>query len=313
MSKKFKTKHTKGNVLKKILIFISLILLIIFLTFNKLYDFLINRINESDVINIFLNNKENDFKKIFSTDKINFLVSYTLGIDLNNKKEENEIKELTTIKTENENINNEEPIIYIYNTHQTEEYRRINTNDYNINPTVLHASYIFQNKLSDLGIKSIVEENNIKEILNINGWNYRNSYKASKLLATDALSKNPSIKYVIDLHRDSIPESIGKITIDNKDYAKIMFVLGKGHAGYERNLEMATRLNNYLKEFNESITRGINIKNNSGIFNQDLSPNAVLIEIGGPYNDINSVSNSLELLAKIYKRIVDEDNEKEET
>ena len=92
-----------------------------------------------------------------------------------------------------------------------------------------------------------------------------------------------------------------------------MFVLGKGHAGYERNLEMATRLNNYLKEFNESITRGINIKNNSGIFNQDLSPNAVLIEIGGPYNDINSVSNSLELLAKIYKRIVDEDNEKEET
>ena len=313
MSKKFKTKHTKGNVLKKILIFISLILLIIFLTFNKLYDFLINRINESDVINIFLNNKENDFKKIFSTDKINFLVSYTLGIDLNNKKEENEIKELTTIKTENENINNEEPIIYIYNTHQTEEYRRINTNDYNINPTVLHASYIFQNKLSDLGIKSIVEENNIKEILNINGWNYRNSYKASKLLAQDALSKNPSIKYVIDLHRDSIPESIGKITIDNKDYAKIMFVLGKGHAGYERNLEMATRLNNYLKEFNESITRGINIKNNSGIFNQDLSPNAVLIEIGGPYNDINSVSNSLELLAKIYKRIVDEDNEKEET
>ena len=314
MSKRFKTKRTKNKFLKKILVFIIIILLIIYLTFNKLYNFVISKVNENDVINIILKTDKKDFKTIFSTNKINFLVSYTLGLDLNdNKKEVEEIKELTTIKTENENINNEEPIIYIYNTHQTEEYRGINTNDYNITPTVLHASYIFQNKLSDLGIKSIVEENNIKEIININVWNYRNSYKASKLLAQDALSKNPSIKYVIDLHRDSIPESIGKISIDNKDYAKIMFVLGKGHAGYERNLEMATRLNNYLKEFNESITRGINIKNNSGIFNQDLSPNAVLIEIGGPYNDINSVSNSLELLAKIYKRIVDEDNEKEET
>ena len=58
--------------------------------------------------------------------------------------------------------------------------------------------------------------------------------------------------------------------------------------------------------------RVIDIKNNSGIYNQDLSPNAVLIEVGGPYNDINSVSNSLEVLAGVYKRIVDEDNEKEE-
>jgi stage II sporulation protein P len=132
------------------------------------------------------------------------------------------------------------------------------------------------------------------------------------MLATDALGKNSSIKYVIDLHRDSISESIGKITIDNKDYAKIMIVLGKGHEGYEKNLEMATRITNYLKEFNENITRGIDIKNNSGIYNQDISPNAVLIEVGGPYNDINSVSNSLEVLANVYKRIVDEDNEKEE-
>lgn len=313
MSKRFKTRHTKNIFFKKILIFIIIVLLVMFLTFNRLYDFLMYKLNENDVINILLNTEENEFKKIFSGNGINFLVSYTLGVDLNKSISVNkeEVKEINTVKIETENY--EEPIIYIYNTHQTEEYRSVNTNAYNITPTVLHASKIFQNKLSDVGIKSIVEENNIKEILNINGWSYKNSYKASKLLATDALSKNPSIKYVIDLHRDSIPESIGKITIDNKDYAKIMLVLGKGHVGYERNLEMATRINNYLKEFNESVTRGINIKNNSGIYNQDLSPNAVLIEIGGPYNDINSVSNSLELLAGIYKRIVDEDNEKEET
>lgn len=312
MKKRFKTKHTKKDFLKKTLLFVIIILFVIAVVFNKLYDYLIGKLNENDVINILLNTEEDELKKIFSGNGINFLVSYTLGIDLNkNILTKENTKEINTIKIETESY--EDPIVYIYNTHQTEEYRSVNTNAYNITPTVLHASKIFQNRLSNVGIKSIVEETNIKEILNINGWNYRNSYKASKLLATDALSKNPSIKYVIDLHRDSIPESIGKITIDNKDYAKIMIVLGKGHDGYERNLEMATRINNYLKEFNESVTRGIDIKNNSGIYNQDLSPNAVLIEIGGPYNDINSVSNSLELLAEIYKRIVDEDNEKEET
>ena len=133
------------------------------------------------------------------------------------------------------------------------------------------------------------------------------------MLAQDALEKNPSIKYVIDLHRDSVNENIAKTTIDGKDYAKIMIVLGKGHDGYENNLKMANRINDYLKEFNESITRGIDIKQNSGIYNQDLSQNAVLIEIGGPYNDINSVKNSIELLAKVYKRVIDEDAKKEQT
>lgn len=296
----------------KILIFIIIILIVVFLTFNKLYELLTKKIKEEEIIGILLNNDNKEFEKIFSENGVNFLISYTLGLDINRNVPKKEIKQNDTnvIKIETEKYDN--PIIYIYNTHQTEEYRSVNTNAYNIAPTVFHASKIFQNKLSDVGISSLVEENNIKEILNINGWNYNSSYKASKLLAQDAISKNPNIKYVIDLHRDSIPESIGKITIDNKDYAKIMLVLGKGHVGYDRNLEMASRINNYLKEFNEGITRGINIKNNSGIYNQDLSPNAVLIEIGGPYNDINSVSNSLEVLANIYKRIVDEDNEKKE-
>ena len=92
-----------------------------------------------------------------------------------------------------------------------------------------------------------------------------------------------------------------------------MIVLGKGHDGFERNLEFANKINNGLKKYNEGLSRGIDIKEKSGIFNQDLSPNAVLIEVGGPYNDINSVSNTLEVLANVMKDVILEDEAKEET
>lgn len=314
MSKRFKSHRKHNRFVIKILVFIILVLLVVQVTFNTLYHKLTSNLSEIEVINILLNNTNDDFKKIFSGDGINFIVNYTLGLDLNNvKKNSDSSEKVLPTMNETEVVTYDEPLVYIYNTHQTEEYRAVNTNDYNITPTVMHASLILQNRLSNVGIKSIVETNNIKELLDINGWNYKNSYKASKMLATDALERNPSIKYVIDLHRDSISENIGKINIDGKDYAKIMLVLGKGHDGYERNLELANRINNYLKEFNENISRGIDIKINSGIYNQDLSPNAVLIEIGGPYNDINSVSNSIEVLADVYKRVILEDEKKAET
>lgn len=318
MKKRFKGKKERKKLLIKLLVFIILVLTSVLISFNFLYQFLTKNLTETQIMHILLNDEKPELKNLFKENGIQFLVNYTLGLDLKEEKQDENLKEkeeqantTNTIKIETEKYDT--PLIYIYNTHQTEEYRSINTHSYNINPTVLHASLIFQKKLSDVGIASLVEETNIKEILNINGWNYNSSYKASKLLAQDALSKNPSISYVIDLHRDSIPESIGKVNINGKDYAKIMLVLGKEHDGYERNLEMATRINNYLKEFDEKITRGINIKQNSGIYNQDLSNNAVLIEIGGPYNDITTVSNSLEVLANVYKKIVEEDYEKEET
>ena len=306
MTKKFKSYRKKKKKIQRILLFIIVVLLTANISFNYFYKKIAKHISEKDIINIIINNKES---KIIPKNGMDFIVNYTLGIDLKQNKNR-KIEVIPTMKEEP--VVYDEPSIYIYNTHQTEEYRSINTNDYNVIPTVMHASLILQNRLSNLGIKSLVETNSIKEILDINGWNYNSSYKASKMLASDALEKNKSIKYVIDLHRDSIPEYLAKVSIDGKDYAKIMIVLGKGHDGYENNLKMAERIDNYLKEFSPEISRGIDIKVNSGIYNQDLSPNAVLIEIGGPYNDINSVSNSIEVLANVYKKVIDEDNGKKE-
>lgn len=164
------------------------------------------------------------------------------------------------------------------------------------------ASYILRESLNDLGVPSLVETNDISEILKVNQWQYKYSYAASKILVKDAINKNPDLKYFIDLHRDSMSHEITTTTIDGKEYAKILFVIGKDHPGYEENLKFATNLNETIKNTYPTLTRGISIKSGSGvngIYNQDLSPHTILIELGGQYNNITEVNNTIEILAKI--------------
>ena len=90
--------------------------------------------------------------------------------------------------------NQENSIVYIYNTHQGEEYKESQTQDYNVIPTVMLASYYLREKLNEQGIQTIVETNKISEVLRIHQWNYASSYQASKLLIQDAYTKNPSLQ-----------------------------------------------------------------------------------------------------------------------
>ena len=159
MSKKFKAKKRINNLFKKILSFIILVLMIFLISFDYLYKKIINNLSEIQVIDILLSNN-NDIKSILNNNSVSFLVNNSF------KKEEIKKVDIPVIKEE---IN--EPLIYIYNTHQTEEYRKTNNNSYNITPTVMHASLILQKDLEKLGISSIVEKNSIKEILDINAWN----------------------------------------------------------------------------------------------------------------------------------------------
>ena len=60
---------------------------------------------------------------------------------------------------------NKEPLVYIYNTHQKEEYIG---NDITPQPTVLTAAYYLKEKLEKLNIPTLVEETNIGDILKNN-------------------------------------------------------------------------------------------------------------------------------------------------
>lgn len=194
------------------------------------------------------------------------------------------------------------PKVYIYNTHQLESYD--NTNYNNITPNILMASYILKEELNKNDIPTIVESSNITEYLKQNNLKYYESYEASRHYLEKTLKENPDLELIIDLHRDAIEKDKSTITIEGKEFAKILFVIGIEHENYESNLKVANKINDIIKEKYPTLTRGIitkSGKNVNGIYNQDLNPNIILIECGGYQNSIGEVINTINLLSQIIK------------
>ena len=265
---------------------------------NTYIDFLVK--------DTFSNYNLNDIKRLSSTE---FLLKYSFGIEKVNTGTNVDIV-TPVIKEEVEKNTNSKPKVYIFNTHQTEGYNSNFLEAFNINNTVYLASHILGEYLGDLGVATVVEENSIVDVLNTNGWKYGYSYKASRILLENAYKKNPSLDFFIDLHRDAASYDRTVTEIDGKKYAKILFVVGLEHENYEPNLQLAKTLNERIKKIAPTLSRGVLEKKGPGVngkYNQDFNKNTILIEVGGQYNYIEEVNNTLKIIAKvIYEYLEDE-------
>lgn len=200
------------------------------------------------------------------------------------------------------------PKVYIYNTHQLESYSKKVYEDYNITPNVMMASYIIRENLNKKNINTVVETANITDFLNVNGWDYSNSYKASRYYLKEAIKKYDDLKLIIDLHRDSVKKEYSSVTINNKKYAKILFVIGLEHKNYKENLTVATNINNIINKKYPKLSRGIMKKEGkyvNGIYNQDLNKNIILIELGGMENNLEEIMNTSVALSEIIEEYLE--------
>ncbi|HBA37471.1 MAG TPA: hypothetical protein DCY94_01980 [Firmicutes bacterium] len=193
--------------------------------------------------------------------------------------------------------NSNDPEVYIYNTHESEAYAGSLIESYNIKYTVKIASYLLSDYLKDLEVPSYVEEASIDEFSETLGVPDATLYDASRTFVTKRINDFANLKLLIDIHRDSVPKETSTASIDGKSYAKVLFVVGMSHDKSVLNKKNAEKLNSLL---DPALTRGIiekTTEDGNGIYNQDLSGNAVLIEIGGNENTMEEVDNTLKLLA----------------
>ena len=258
-----------------------------------------------------LNKTINYFLKIDITHPETLFKENIIGYE-NNADEEVDLEKLKQISyyiSDPNKIDISKPLIYIYNSHQLENYNNDSLSIYGITPNVLMASYLLKEKLNEIGIASIVEDTNITEFLSLNHWSYADSYKASRIFMLDKKNTYTSLKYYIDIHRDSVSKSLTTVKIDNKDYARILFVIGLEHKGYNDNLELATNINKLFQQYYPGLSRGIFKKegaNVNGIYNQDISPNVMLIELGGVDNNIYEVMNTINAISNILSMYINE-------
>lgn len=236
----------------------------------------------------------------------------TISLEYNDDYSDMEdLKEISDYISDPNPTTTNTPLIYLYNSHQLENYNNDNLNIYGITPNVLMASYILKEKLNELNHNTIVEEANMSEILSKNSWNYSYSYKASRKLMEEKKSKYPTLKYFIDIHRDSISHKYSTTTIGDKNYAKVMFVIGLDHNKWQDNYNLANNLNNLMNKYYPGISRNIMKKegaNVNGIYNQDFSPNCLLLEIGGVDNTIEEVYNTMNAIANILDKYIKGEN-----
>ena len=215
----------------------------------------------------------------------------------NVKQVEVETKKTSVSDKKNENvIKKEEPVIYIYNTHQTEEY---------VDYSVYEAAKKLNDMLNKNSYTSYFEEQSIKVFLEQNDMKYYKSYTASRKYLGEAIIKYPSLTYFFDIHRDSVPKNKSTISYNDKSYAKVLFVVGTDNPNNQINYENANKLNELIKSKVPNISRDIakhGGKGYNGVYNQDVSENTFLIEIGGKENTKEEVENTINI---IYEAILE--------
>ena len=333
MHGKMKLKKPIKKRIKKTFIYIVIIYLIFSITF---YYSLKNSsaINNTEFINFLLKGGNShligDYKLV---NIVNKSTKFLFNIDLtsptsildtsivssNEEYEHNDdysnledLKKVSSYMSDPNPVDINNPIIYIYNSHQLENYNSSNLDIYGITPNVLMTSYLLKENLNSKGISTIVEDTNLTEFLSLNNWDHSGSYKASRIFILDKKNKYSTLKYFIDIHRDSVSKNMTTININGKDYARILFVVGLEHDNYKDNIKISEDLNNLFNKYYKGLSRGIYKKEGpgvDGIYNQDISPNSILIEVGGVDNNIDEVLNTTEAISNIlYYYIKGENN-----
>lgn len=232
--------------------------------------------------------------------------NYFVDIDSLNKVNNNLYQDSNFMFSKDTN-----PKVYIYNTHNEEEYMDGYVKGYSLSPGVVMASYILKDNLTKLGIPTIVETNKVSEQLSKEGLDFYKSYTISRRYVEDKLSNYPNLNLIIDLHRDSVDRKYTYTTINGISYAKVLFVVGEKYDSYKDNLNLSNKISNKIKDKYPDLTRGIMMKdkdNQNGIYNQDLNKNMVLMELGSNNNTIEEVNNTIEVIAPILKEVIDEES-----
>lgn len=301
MKKKFITKRVKRRKRYKFLLFLCLFILGIYFSF-KIIDKSNIKITDKTLAKFLIDVVFE--KKIFSDTLIDMNeISPVSFLENNYSNDIGKIVDSSTVPVTSE----VSPLVYIYNSHQTEAYSPSSFAEFSVNPTVMVADYILADIFKEAGLGVIVEERSVKDILNQNNWRYSYSYAASRMLLEDAKKNNPTLTYFIDVHRDSLTKDRTTVSINGREYAKTIFLIGLENPNYEENLHFTTLINDKMNEKYPGLSKGIYKKGGegvNGVYNQDFSSKTILIEIGGYENNLTEVLNSVIAFAECFMEVI---------
>lgn len=199
-------------------------------------------------------------------------------------------------------LRGEEPTVLILHTHTTESYTKngecyqetaqYRTLDEHYN--MLSIGQRVQEKLEENGIIAI-QDRTFHDYPSYNG-----SYTDARASIRAYLEAYPTIRLVLDLHRDASGGTGGQMrtaaTVDGKPSAQLMVVIGANYEGYEENTALGLKLQAVLEQQHPGVTRPMQLR--GARYNQDMLGGALLIEVGAAGNTRSEALTAAEALAE---------------
>ena len=202
------------------------------------------------------------------------------------------------------------PQVLIMHTHATEDYRLsaglwftpgdgARSTDRSIN--MCAVGRVMADTLNAAGINTLHDET-------LNDYpSYTGSYANSRAVVQQYLARYPSIKVVLDVHRDAIETESGSryapvCMVDGRQAAQVMIICGCDNGttvqlpGWRQNLRFAAAWERSMEGMYPGFTRPVLFSYR--FYNQDLTTGSLLIEIGGHGNNLNEALYAGQLAAK---------------
>ena len=208
-------------------------------------------------------------------------------------------------------LRGDEPTVLILHSHTTESFTGggyaetspYRTLDPEYNMTALGA--LVAEVLEEAGI-GVIHDTAFHDYPSYNGA-YTHAAQSTK----SYLEQYPSIRLILDLHRDAADTPSGQLatacSLKGEKAAQLMFVLGTDerlkHPDWERNLSLALKLQTILEREHPGLCRDLNLTRNR--YNQHLGELALLVEIGAAGNTLDEAKLAARELAEAIVRLAD--------
>lgn len=220
------------------------------------------------------------------------------------------LKKINLPKQAGVNLSGPEPRVLIYHTHATEAYRQTEECVYvesskwrtlDKEKSVVAVGERLAEILSEqYGINVIHDTTNHEQ-----GESGSTSYDRSLKTMKQYKERYPSIIMFIDVHRDSGSSTEDVVIVDGKRVARMMFVVGTGEGAtgtgfndmpdFESNFSLAKQITEHLLKVNPNLMRDIRVK--TGRYNQHMSNQCLLIEVGHNYNSLSEALAAMDYFA----------------
>ena len=185
--------------------------------------------------------------------------------------------------------NTPKPKIAIYHTHTDESYTPTDGRPSQTGKgSIMLVGDAFERRLTELGYQVIHSKT-------LHDPHDANAYHRSRRTVMKLLQQQPIALF--DLHRDSAPLKVYSTTINGQAVCKLMLVVGRQNQNQKTTLDFARSIKRATDAKYRGLIRGIFIAH--GNYNQDLSPRAILVEVGTEQNSRDAAERSITLFANV--------------